>query len=126
MTPIALSTGVDLIELERIASTLSRFDQRFLDRVYTAAEQRYCRGRVERLAGRFAAKEAVSKALGVGIRRLSWRDIEVLPDVRGKPEVLLHGRARAVAELAGITGLAVSISHSRSNAIASVVAWGTT
>jgi holo-[acyl-carrier protein] synthase len=120
---IPAETGVDIIEIERIAGTLARFNGRFLDRIYTTAEQRYCGHRVERLAGRFAAKEAVSKALGVGIRRLSWRDIEVLPNPSGKPEVVLHGRAWQVAQQHGIVGLSLSISHSRELAIAYAIAW---
>lgn len=118
-----LTTGVDIIEIERIARTFARFDARFLNRIYTLPEQQYCRRRVERLAGRFAAKEAVSKALGIGIRSIRWRDIEVLPDRRGKPEVYLHGRAEEVAARLGLAGFAISISHSRELAIAYVVAW---
>ncbi|MDE3077539.1 MAG: holo-ACP synthase, partial [Chloroflexota bacterium] len=96
---------------------------RFLDRVYTAAEQAYCRRRGPQLAGRFAAKEAVSKALGTGIRRLHWRNIEVLPNRAGAPKVTLHGPARARLEDAGFSGVEVSISHSRDNAVAMAVAY---
>jgi holo-[acyl-carrier protein] synthase len=113
-----LSSGIDLIEIERIAVTVRRFGQRFLDRIYTQRELAYCRGRTERLAGRFAAKEAVSKALGVGIRRLRWRDIEVLPNRAGKPEVYLYGKAAAAARFKGINGISVSITHSRTLAAA--------
>src|SRR5579884_2231390 len=118
-----LTTGVDVIEIERIGHTLERFGDRFLHRVYTQGEIEYCRGRVQSLAGRFAAKEAVSKALGIGMRRIRWRDIEILPDRRGKPNVYLHGRAATVASMQGITGVDVSITHSRSDAVAMVVAW---
>ncbi|HZT95295.1 MAG TPA: holo-ACP synthase [Chloroflexota bacterium] len=117
------ATGVDLIEIDRIAHTVERFGQRFLDRVYTEREQRYCRHRTERLAGRFAAKEAVSKALGIGIRRLRWRDIEILPNAEGKPEVILHGSAEQAATQRHITGLSVSITHSRDLAAAVVMGW---
>jgi len=113
-----LTTGIDLIEIDRVAATVERFGQRFLDRVYTSREQAYCRGRVERLAGRFAVKEAVSKVLGVGIRRLRWRDIEVLPNPEGRPEVRLYGKALAVAERRKIRDIAVSITHSRTLAAA--------
>ena len=116
-----LQTGIDLIEIERIAATIERFGQRFLNRIYTEREQLYCRGRSERLAGRFAVKEAVSKVLGIGIRRIRWRDIEVLPNHEGKPEVFLHGRAREVAEARRISGISVSITHSKTMAAAVAV-----
>ncbi len=118
-----LTTGIDVIEIERIERAVDRWGERFLKRVYTDAEVRYCRGKAQRLAGRFAAKEATSKALGVGIRRLSWRDIEVLPDERGKPTVRLHGRARDVAAHFELDSFEVSITHSRTDAIVVVVAW---
>jgi holo-[acyl-carrier protein] synthase len=114
--------GVDAAEIPRIRSALQRWGQRFLDRVYTPGEQAYCRGRAERLAGRFAAKEAVSKALGTGIRRLRWRDIEILPDRRGRPTVYLHGKAAARAREMGATWLSVSITHTETLAIAFVIA----
>ena len=101
---------------------MARFGQRFLDRVYTEAEQAYCRGRAPQLAGRFAAKEAVSKALGTGIRRIHWRNIEVLPNRAGAPKVTLHGRARQRYEAMGLAGMEVSISHSRDNAVAIAIA----
>lgn len=114
--------GVDAAEIPRIQKALERWGQRFLDRVYTPSEQLYCRGKAERLAGRFAAKEAVSKALGTGIRRLSWRDIEILPNRRGRPTVYLHGRAAARAHEMGATWLSVSITHTDELAIAFVIA----
>lgn len=120
---LRLSTGVDAIEIERIALARARWGDRFLQRIYTDGELAHCRGRAERLAGRFAAKEAVSKALGVGIRMLRWRDIEVLPDRRGKPRVILHGKAAAIAQAHGLSGFDISITHSRRDAIAFVVAW---
>lgn len=120
---VKLSTGIDVIEIERIAHAHKRFGERFLHRVYTPAEIDYCRGRAQSLAGRFAAKEAVSKALGIGIRHISWRDIEILPDPRGKPTVHLHGRAAQVAETWGFAGFDVSITHSRTDAVVMVVAW---
>jgi holo-[acyl-carrier protein] synthase len=113
--------GVDAAEIPRITAALERWGQRFLDRVYTPAEQAYCRGRAESLAGRFAAKEAVSKALGTGIRRLRWRDIEILPDRYGRPTVYLYGKARARAEQMGAAWLSVSITHADDLAIAFVV-----
>src|SRR5947209_17146474 len=113
----SLSTGIDVIEIARIARTYERFGERFLKRVYTPAEVTYCRGKVRRLAGRFAAKEAVSKALGIGIRRISWRDIEILPDSLGKPHVHLHGRAAEVARVQRFAGFDVSITHSQTDAV---------
>lgn len=119
-----LATGVDLIEISRIAASVERFGNRFLSRVYTPAEVTICRGRAQSLAGRFAAKEAVSKALGVGIRTLRWRDIEILRDPRGKPLVRLHGKAATVATRQGFSNFEVSITHSRTQAMAMVIAWG--
>lgn len=121
MTHIA--SGIDLIEIERIERAVNRWGDRFVQRVYTDREAAYCRGKAQRLAGRFAAKEAVSKALGVGIRRLRWRDIEILPEPSGKPRVSLHGRAEQIARIQGLVGFEVSITHSRSDAMAFVVAW---
>lgn len=120
-----LTTGVDIIEIERVERSLQRWGQRFLERVYTPAEVAYCRGRVPELAVRFAAKEAAAKALGTGIWARGgvwWQDVEVLPDGRGKPLLHLHGRAAERARQLGLTELAVSLSHSNSNAIAFVVA----
>lgn len=114
--------GVDAAEIPRIRAAVERWGQRFLDRVYTLGEQTYCRGRAESLAGRFAAKEAVSKALGTGIRRLRWRDIEVLPDRRGRPTVYLYGKAAARAQQMGVAWLSVSITHTDELAIAFVIA----
>ncbi|HEU0166712.1 MAG TPA: holo-ACP synthase [Chloroflexota bacterium] len=108
--------------MPRVRDSFARYGQRFLDRVYTPAEQAYCRGRAPQLAGRFAAKEAVSKALGTGIRRIHWRNIEVLPNRAGAPKVTLHGRAAARLEALGFTSMEVSISHSRDNAIATAIA----
>ncbi|GAC1443013.1 MAG: holo-ACP synthase [Chloroflexota bacterium] len=120
------TTGLDVIEIERIENAIKRWGARFLQRVYTPGELAHCRGRAQSLAGRFAAKEAISKALGIGIRKLSWRDIEILPDKYGKPIVHLHGRAAEVAEWQHLRGFDVSITHSRSDALAMVVAWGET
>lgn len=121
---IEIMTGIDVIEIERIERTVARWGERFLHRVYTEAEIAYCRGRTQSLAGRFAAKEAVSKALGVGIRTLRWVDIEILPDRRGKPHVYLHGKAADIAATLGLSHFDVSITHSRTDAIVVVVGWG--
>ena len=116
------SVGVDIIEIERIHSALARWGGRFLCRVFTPAEVRYCAGRAPELAVRFAAKEAVSKALGTGMRGVAWREIEVVPDHRGKPNIRLYGKAKARAEELGLIEFSVSLSHSQESAIAFVVA----
>jgi holo-[acyl-carrier protein] synthase len=118
----SFAVGVDIIELERVAAALKRHDGRFLERVYTPLEAAVCQGRVPELAARFAAKEAVMKALGTGARGVAWREIEVLPNRRGKPLVYLHGRAHERAGRIGLDGLDVSMSHSRRYAVAFVVA----
>lgn len=122
-----LTTGVDLIEIARVERVLTRYGERFLARVFSPTEQAYCRGRLPELAVRFAAKEAVSKALGVGMRMLSsagiaWRDVEVINDVHGKPIVRLTGRAAERAAELGLSEWAISLSHAREHAIAFVVA----
>ena len=117
-------SGVDAAEIPRIAQALQRHGQRFLDRVYTADEQRYCRERPQRLAGRFAAKEAISKLLGTGIRSIRWRELEILPDPLGKPTVILHGRAAERAASLGLGTISVSITHTGDLALAFAVALG--
>ena len=110
-----------MIEIDRVARVLRRHPRRFLERVYTPEEVAFCRGRVPELAARFAAKEAVMKALGTGARSVAWRDIEVLPDRRGKPLVYLYGGAAARAETIGLHAMDVSLSHLAEFAIAVVV-----
>jgi holo-[acyl-carrier protein] synthase len=125
MNPIPLSVGVDLVEIPRIRRAMDRWGERFLQRIYTPAEIARCRGRVPELAVRFAAKEAVSKALGVGIwwpGGISWQEAEVVSDPLGKPEVILHGSAAERAKFLGLDQWAISLSHSDENAIAMVVA----
>ena len=122
-----LSTGVDLVRIERIERALSRFGQRFLDRVFTPDEVRYSRNRASELAVRFAAKEAVSKALGVGMRVLSpmgigWLDVETLNERGGKPFVILHNLAKKLADEQGLDEWAISLSHDGGIAVAFVVA----
>jgi len=115
------AVGIDVIEIERVADVIARHGGRFLDRVYTADEVAHCRGRVHELAARFAAKEAVMKALGTGVRGVGWRDIEILPNRRGRPLVFLYGRGAARAARIQLRGLEVSLTHSKEYAIASVV-----
>lgn len=119
-----LRTGVDLIEVERVQAALSRYGERFTCRVYTQGEIAYCAGRVTSLAARFAAKEAVSKLLGVGIQHrdgVDWRDVEVLSAENGFPTVKLHGKAETRARALGLTEISLSFSHTREYAIAFVV-----
>ena len=118
----SFAVGVDIIELDRVAAALKRHGRRFLERVYTPLEAAVCHGRLPELAARFAAKEAVMKALGTGAHGVAWREIEVLPNRRGKPLVYLHGGARERAARIGLDGLDVSLSHSRHYAVAFVVA----
>ncbi|HEX2193438.1 MAG TPA: holo-ACP synthase [Candidatus Limnocylindria bacterium] len=114
--------GVDLVDIERIVRVLDRFPQRFTTRVLTDAEAAYCRGRIERIAGRWAAKEAISKVLGLGVRGVGWREIEILPNRAGAPQVYLHARALARAQWMGLEEVSVSITHERKQAVAVAVA----
>jgi holo-[acyl-carrier protein] synthase len=120
-----LSVGVDIVEIGRLGRTLERWGPRFLQRVYTPAEVAFCRGRLPELAVRFAAKEAISKALGTGLVGIAWTEMEVLADRRGKPLVALYGRALARAQELGLGEWAISLSHSGEAALAFVVARGT-
>jgi len=119
-----LATGVDLIEISRIEEAISRHGKHYLERIYTPAELELCGKRVESLAGRFAAKEAVAKALGCGIGDVSWKEIEILADEQNAPVLHLHGEATLKADKLGLTSWSVSLSHSQSHAIAIAVAIG--
>ena len=114
--------GIDIVKVERIRDALARFGSRFSRRVLTSAEAAYVRERPETFAGRWAAKEAVSKVLGLGVRGVGWRDIEIARLPTGQPAVRLAGRALARAEQLGMTRVAVSISHERDYAVA--IAYG--
>ncbi|MDR3763224.1 MAG: holo-ACP synthase [Acidobacteriota bacterium] len=120
--------GVDLCEVDRIEAAIARHGERFLTRIYTDAERAYCDSkpnRMERLAGRFAAKEAAMKALGTGWRRgVAWREFEVARTASGQPIIALHGVAAGIAAQQGITRTLVSISHIKSMAMAQVVMEG--
>src|SRR5437867_7237438 len=114
--------GVDIIETARIRGVLTRHERRFLDRVYTQWEQAYCRSNILHLSGRWAAKEAVSKVLGLGVRGVGWREIEIKRTPAGQPTVTLHGRAEARRRALGLREpLSVSISHIRDLAVAVAV-----
>jgi len=116
-----LAVGIDMIAIPRVQAVIDRHSERFLRRVYTPEEVAFCRGRVPELAARFAAKEAVMKALGTGIRGVAWREIEVLPDRRGKPLVYLYGRAKERAGKIGLRAIDVSLTHEGGFAVAAVV-----
>lgn len=116
-----IAVGIDVIEIERIERVLREFGQRFLDRVYTPQEQSRYATRPNELAGRFAVKEATSKVLGTGIRGIRWREMEILTNRRGKPVLVLHGGAANRAALLGLDDFSVSITHSRTDAMAIVV-----
>jgi holo-[acyl-carrier protein] synthase len=118
----AVAVGVDIVEIGRIQRVLEDFGERFLRRIYTEEERERYRNRVSELAARFAAKEATSKALGTGIRGIRWREMEILPNQRGKPVLILHGQAAARAAMLGLTDFSVSLTHSRTDAMAFVVA----
>ena len=124
-----LGLGTDMIEIARIEHSLQRFGDNFLHRVYTAGEIAYCQRKLktaaESFAARFAAKEAGAKALGTGISHgVSWREFEVTRAPGHRPELVLHGRARELADRMGITRLSLTLSHSRDHAIAVVAAEG--
>lgn len=118
------SIGVDIVEVGRIEDSLAKRRERFLDRLFTPTEQAYCLSKSNAsmyLAGRFAAKEAVLKVLGTGLRNIKWTDIEITKDDLGKPHVRLSGTAGALAERQEISQILLSISHSRKYAVAQAV-----
>ena len=119
-----LATGVDLIEIARIEEVVSRHGKHYLERIYTPAELEQCGRRAESLAGRFAAKEAVAKALGTGIGNITWKEIEVLGYEQNAPVLTLYGLAEQKAKELGLKIWSVSISHSQSHSVAVVVALG--
>ena len=114
--------GIDIIKVERIRSSIERFGPRFSRRVLTESERRYVRDRPETFAGRWAAKEAVSKVLGLGVRGIGWKDIEVERLPTGQPAIRLHGRAAQRADQLGMGRIALSITHESDYAVA--VAFG--
>jgi holo-[acyl-carrier protein] synthase len=125
--PASLTTGTDILYIPRIEEALVNHGERFLKRVYTSQELSYCRNRIPELAARFAAKEAISKALGVGMRIMAkegiyWHDAEVVNDHLGKPLVKLHGKALLRAQALGLTQWSISLTHEKDYAVAFVVA----
>jgi holo-[acyl-carrier protein] synthase len=121
---VPLRTGIDIVEIHRLEEINPAIRARFIQRVYTSLEQELARGSYPSLAGRFAAKEAVSKALGTGIGQVHWQDIEIKRGPAGEPLLELHGRAKEVSDWLGLKTWSVSISHGREHAVAVAVAMG--
>jgi holo-[acyl-carrier protein] synthase len=121
-----IAHGIDLVDCPRINEMIKRHGHRFIDRVFTACEQAYAnsnKDKVEKLAGRFAAKEAILKLMGTGWRgKIAWTDIEVVNNAAGQPEVTLQGEVKEIADSLGIKHISVSITHTANFAIASAVA----
>ena len=121
-----IAHGIDLVDFGRIEQMLEKHPQRFLDRVFTAAEQADAdkqKNRIEKLAGRFAAKEAVMKLIGTGWRDgIAWTDIEVVNNPLGQPLVSIAGKVKELADAKGIEQITLSITHTSNFAIASAVA----
>ena len=123
-----IGIGLDLAEVDRIEQAIAKHGERFLQRIYTDAERRYCESKpnkFERFAGRFAAKEAAMKAIGTGWKRgVAWREFEVMRAPSGQPIVLFHGKAGEIAKGLGVKKALVTISHSKAHAIAQVLLEG--
>lgn len=117
-----LRTGVDIIEVERIARAINRHGERFFRRFFTDNELAYAGGHIGALAARFAAKEATAKMLGTGIGDVKWVEIEIVNGKQGAPELVLHGAAIDIASELGLNEWSVSMSHTHDHAIALVVA----
>jgi holo-[acyl-carrier protein] synthase len=122
---VIVGTGIDIVEVPRIAAAVERFGDRFLNRVFTAGEIRYCRSKqnaMERFAARFAAKEAGFKAIGTGWRNgVTWRDVEVGREPGGRPTVCFSGKAVEFAAKLGVRRAALSLSHTAELAVAQVI-----
>ncbi|MGE5530317.1 MAG: holo-ACP synthase [Patescibacteria group bacterium] len=121
---LVIGIGIDLVEIGRIQAAMDRAGRRFLERVFTPRERLLCNGRAWRLAGRFAAKEALLKAVGTGLRGFTWREIEILADGQGAPAVSCHGGFAAALSARGVSRIHLSISHSRDFAIAQALLEG--
>ncbi len=119
---VNIAVGIDIIEVSRIRKVFEKHGERFLQRVYTEREVWQCRGKATRLAGRFAAKEAISKALGTGLHGVAWREMEIVQLRSGRPTVTLHGNAKQRAELLGLSAFDVSIADLAEFSIAVAVA----
>ncbi len=120
-----LRSGVDIVEVHRIDHAIIRHGQRFFDRFYTSQELIDANGQTPALAARFAAKEAVAKALGTGIGQVAWKEIEVVNGPRREPMLRLHGNAQLLSESLGLSDWAISLSHTEDHAVAVAVAFNT-
>jgi len=122
---VILGTGIDIVEVPRIAAAVERFGERFLNRVFTPSEISYCQSKQnarERFAARFAAKEAGFKAIGTGWRHgVTWKDIEVGREASGRPTICLRGQAAEFAARLGVRRALLSLSHTAEQAIAHVI-----
>lgn len=120
--------GIDVVEVERIAAAIDRHGDAFLNKLFTVSEREYCAAQKKpelHYAARFAAKEAVSKALGTGIGgQAGWLDLEITRDISGAPKLLLLGAARSFTQLQGITDIQISLTHAREYAAANAIAIG--
>jgi holo-[acyl-carrier protein] synthase len=120
-----VGTGIDIAEVPRIAESIKRFGDRFITRIFTQGEIRYCdskANRVERYAARFAAKEAAMKALGTGWNHgVTWKDVEVSRQPGGRPTILFHGKAAEFAQKLGAKHVALSLTHTKEFAMAQVI-----
>lgn len=125
LSNMIVGTGIDVVEVSRMAAAIERFGDRFLERVFTPDEIRYCQSkanRVERFAARFAAKEAGMKALGTGWNHgVRWRDVEVQRQPGGRPALVFHGVAARFAQELGMNRAALSLTHTAAQAIAQVI-----
>ena len=125
---MVVGIGLDLAEVDRIEAAIAKHGERFLTRVYTEAERRYCESKsnkFERFAGRFAAKEAAMKAIGTGWKRgVAWRDFEVMRAPSGQPIIVFHGKAAEIANAMKVKKALVTITHSEKSAIAQVLLEG--
>lgn len=119
---VNVAVGIDIIEVERVRKVFEKHGERFLQRVFTPQEVLHSRGKIARLAGRFAAKEAISKALGTGLHGVAWREMEIVQLRSGRPTVRLHGNAKLRAEQLGLTAFDVSTADLAQFAIAIAVA----
>ena len=115
-----INVGIDIIEIERIQNVKIRYPKRFLKKIFTQNEINYCRDRSPQLAARFAAKEAMMKALGTVIRGVGWKDVEVIRNRGQAPQIKLSGRGKKVGENIGLKNTSLSISHSKDYAVACV------
>lgn len=106
---VNVAVGIDIIEVDRVRKVYEKHPDRFLKRVFTEQEVLQCRGKITRLAGRFAAKEAICKALGTGMRGVAWREMEIVQLRSGRPSVRLHGNAKRRADFLGLTAFDVSM-----------------